>query len=161
MTLKGEDVVREMLNIERAQESAGEPNVATGRVIARLAGVDEGDDTDEILMREAARVIALMRNVYAPMGVAPNQLNVAAIGFLQGVTFCAAARRLREACPGCGRIRRTEDWCEGCQKTTVDGYVWGCEECDFATSHYGEAGRHSLEAKHSLAITPNGKQRTG
>jgi hypothetical protein len=35
-----------------------------------------------------------------------------------------------------------------------DGYVWGCEECEFTSRFSHAAGLHSDAAKHSLAQRP-------
>ncbi len=94
--MKAHDVVTRMRSIEdNITGELGQDRPPVDECIAHLAGV-ELDGLDEALVAEAKRVIVLLEDWYAQYGVRPKAANVAAVGFLQGVTFCAAAQRMRE-----------------------------------------------------------------
>lgn len=88
-------VQEEMLRIEAAFELPGNPpGPALDECIRQLIGFDgEISELDLILDAEVKRAVRLVNGHYREF-VNVTAKSVAAIGFLQGVTFAAAARNL-------------------------------------------------------------------
>jgi hypothetical protein len=90
-------IQREMLRLEAAFEEQGPPpGPPIDKCIAQLVDFDEDVDAvlDPILREEAKRAVRLANGHYREW-VDVTPLTVAAIGFLQGVTFARAARNVR------------------------------------------------------------------
>ena len=98
----------EMRRLETAFDEQGHPPLDA--CIAQLTGF-EGDvdgDLDPVLQAETARAVALAKRFYAPaLGAEPSAGHFAAVGFLQGVTFAAAVRSLKD--PDVGFSDETKD----------------------------------------------------
>ena len=90
-------VQEEMLRLEAEFDDQGHPPI--DECIKQLSRFEGDTDTelDPILQQESARAVALARNYYGrAVGYALRPAEIAAIGFMQGVTFAAAVRELRE-----------------------------------------------------------------
>lgn len=91
-----DDIQREMLRLEADfEKQPPAPGPPIDRCIAQLVGF-EGDidlELDPLLLAECRRAVRLANGHYREW-VDPTPLSIAAIGFLQGVTFAAAVRNL-------------------------------------------------------------------
>ena len=90
-------IQREMLLLEAGFEGHPPPGKPIDECIAELVGFegDVDEELDPLLKAEVDRCLRLMRGYYSEFMPA-TPFTVATIGFLQGVTFAAAARLLKE-----------------------------------------------------------------
>lgn len=103
-TIRLHAVQRQMLHIEgefAARDALNPPPV--DEVICQLSEFEGGlDELDRILDAETHRAKVMAHRYYASVIGPATEFNIAAIGFLQGVTFAAAVRTLKP-------VRDTED----------------------------------------------------
>lgn len=93
-------IQREMRRLEDAIRHDPKNEVPIDEVIARFAGIDAADvddGFDKMLLAECNRAVELMEH-YGPIweGRVTRAFAYATVGFLQGVTFAAAVRNVRE-----------------------------------------------------------------
>ena len=87
----------EMLRLEDSFDEIGNPPI--DECMKLLSGFEGDTDTelDPLLQAEAQRAVDLAKSYYGrAVGHALRPTEIAAIGFMQGVTFAAAVRSLRE-----------------------------------------------------------------
>lgn len=87
-------VSNRMLELEDQSEDPRE-DVPVGEVAAKVLGVEHTAAFDEALVRESLRVVELMDGHYMRVGVTPSPVSIAALAFVQGITFAAAVEAVR------------------------------------------------------------------
>lgn len=95
-TIRLHAVQRQMIHMEAEFDAQDHPPI--DEVIRQLSQFEDNiDELDDILQKETHRAVVLAHRHYGPItGGAPGPGEIAAIGFLQGVTFAAAVRELKE-----------------------------------------------------------------
>lgn len=94
--VQGEEVVVRMRSIEdNIEYEVDAPSPPLDLCVATLLGI-EYEGLDRVLSTEAEYVVELARGWYAAHGNALTPTNVAALGFVQGITFAIAAQRLKD-----------------------------------------------------------------
>lgn len=97
--LRGHDVATGMRAIEdNISGETGMDSPALDRVIATLLDLDY-PGLDAVLLDESKRVLKMLgpSGWYAEHGFKATPKNIAALAFVQGVTFAVAARRAHDA----------------------------------------------------------------
>jgi hypothetical protein len=92
--VKAEDVIPRMRELEHYGDHPN-PRISVESVICLLLGLEEEGITD-VLIQERERVADLWRDRYSRVGVKFTAETAISLGFLQGVTFAAAAMKLHE-----------------------------------------------------------------
>lgn len=103
-TIRLHAVQRQMIHIEASFDAPNALNPPpVDEVICQLSEFEGGlDELDRILDAETHRAKVMAHKYYASVIGPATEFNIAAIGFLQGVTFAAAVRTLKP-------VRDTED----------------------------------------------------
>lgn len=83
-----------MIALEDQTKDARE-DVPVGEVAAKVLGVEHSEGFDQALTRESRRVLQLIRNHYIQYGVKLTPDGVAALAFVQGITFAAAVEEVK------------------------------------------------------------------
>lgn len=131
MALPARDVATRMRAIEdNVTGETGEDAPALDRVVATLLDV-EYDGLDAVMLAECRRVLDLIDGWYRQHGLTRTPDTVAALAFVQGVTFAVAAQRAHDdsgrsiTCPRCGMTSHhptdiREGYCGQCHDWTMD-----------------------------------------
>jgi len=90
--VKAEDVIPRMRTLEAQSDTR---TISVESVICELLELDEDGVTD-VLRYECTRVVKLWRERYARFDVKFTADTAITLGFLQGVTFAAAATELHQ-----------------------------------------------------------------
>lgn len=88
-------VSTKMLELEDQRDDPRE-DVPVGVVAAKLLDVEHSESFDAALARESSRTIELMRGHYARHGLSLVGANVAALAFVQGITFAVAVKAVQD-----------------------------------------------------------------